>query len=85
MAPFHYLTDLLRRLRSQNGRRMAAVPSHPVCIVLFDFRGGYRGRGERRKDGILGQKLCKVGDVVGGDGVESWLGRGVLPSCSTAK
>ena len=85
VTPFHYLADLFRRLRSQNGRRVTAVPSHPVCIILFDFRGGNRNRSERRKDGILGQKLCKVGNVVGGDGVKGWLGGGMLPSCCTAK
>jgi hypothetical protein len=85
VTAFHYFADLLRRLRSQNSRRPPAVLSHPVGIKLLDLRRGYRDRGKRRKDGIGGQELREVGNVVRSDRVESWFGGGVLPPFGTAK
>jgi len=85
VTAFHYFADLLRCLRSQNGRRSPAVLSHPICIELLDLRRWYRDRGKRRKDGIGGQELREVDNVVRSDGVESLFGGGVLPSFGTAK
>jgi len=74
VAPFQDLADLEGGLWLEDGGGGAAIFPHPVMVVLMELVRRERRGWEGGEDSGGGEDGCKVGEVVGCDGVEGRWG-----------